>query len=534
LEREVFSNRLNDRDGTFTDNRGADNFTDSEGNENIFYSKIDVLDKLLDLYDELKILSIVSRLGKSKDIDYSQIHRFLHNGIFLENNAVYIDHVSLPRSEVHYDRSDIITMYCYIVTEVKHQLDEEFSSEVKFFSENFQHKYMGIRYSLFDEEHYSQVIDILKKSLEIIDRHTQIKDPDYWDFYNAIESFLFGDLNWRQDGEIWGISNFHSVWESICLTVLVKNTPAEFFLYIDPRSIVSIETRDLTNQKYKISFIEIKDIFHVNGSKIYPDFIHINTNYPVYSNCKFDGLEIRKASWDDYGYKTQIYSQLKTEKETKSRWMKVAFEGQEIGVFTFDMYDSWKLEGKEYYSFWDFEEEELIPEDLWLMKEYNHLFYIAITKKLFTPKDFSNYFQQKSDILFTSLLRNICYGRDLKPLYERFLEFINKFYIQIFYIKIIDVKYNDFNYFKNDDNKDEIKRKSLRKQFIYEYLIQKHIERHPAYGNIEIKSEFWLPVYLENSTELFSFVEDVVYLDGYIKLKGVNIIPLIKEYLKVE
>jgi hypothetical protein len=54
-EREVFSNRLNDRDGTFTDNRGADNFTDSEGNENIFYSKIDVLDKLLDLYDELKI-----------------------------------------------------------------------------------------------------------------------------------------------------------------------------------------------------------------------------------------------------------------------------------------------------------------------------------------------------------------------------------------------------------------------------------------------------------------------------------------------
>jgi hypothetical protein len=74
----------------------------------------------------------------------------------------------------------------------------------------------------------------------------------------------------------------------------------------------------------------------------------------------------------------------------------------------------------------------------------------------------------------------------------------------------------------------------LRKQFIYEYLIQKHIERHPAYGNIEIKSEFWLPVYLENSTELFSFVEDVVYLDGYIKLKGVNIIPLIKEYLKVE
>ncbi|KMW70071.1 hypothetical protein, partial [Limnoraphis robusta] len=108
LEREVFSNRLNDRDGTFTDNRGADNFTDSEGNENIFYSKIDVLDKLLDLYDELKILSMVSRLGKSKDIDYSQIHRFLHNGIFLENNAVYIDHVSLPRSEVHYDQSDII------------------------------------------------------------------------------------------------------------------------------------------------------------------------------------------------------------------------------------------------------------------------------------------------------------------------------------------------------------------------------------------------------------------------------------------
>ena len=200
-EKNETQNKIGDRDGVAKEKEGAEITAKPEHEETIVYSKVDFLESILEVYDELKILALVSRLGRSEAMDYSKIHRFLHRGVFLPNNAVYIDSMTLPRLEVRYDETDIAAMYSYILTEVKQQLNEAVSPEIIALSERFKQRYIGFDGSLFSGEYYQQIMDVLKDALELIDSRTPLKDADYWDFYDAIEAFLFGEINENQEGK---------------------------------------------------------------------------------------------------------------------------------------------------------------------------------------------------------------------------------------------------------------------------------------------------------------------------------------------
>ena len=65
------NNQANNRDGVLEVDTGSE-ITSDEDSKNIFYSKIDALGSILDAYDELKILGLISRLGKSERLDYSK------------------------------------------------------------------------------------------------------------------------------------------------------------------------------------------------------------------------------------------------------------------------------------------------------------------------------------------------------------------------------------------------------------------------------------------------------------------------------
>jgi hypothetical protein len=57
--------------------------------------------------------------------------------------------------------------------------------------------------------------------LEDIDKVIAYKDDDYWRLYEAIENFLYGELDMEsphEDGFFWGISNFYQIWEDMCNT----------------------------------------------------------------------------------------------------------------------------------------------------------------------------------------------------------------------------------------------------------------------------------------------------------------------------
>lgn len=294
--------RKQDRDGVVKSNSGSGIRDNQEESENIFYSKLDIIGGLLNAYDEPKILSLAYRLGKSDKFDVSKIHRHLHQAIYLPNNAAYVDQMTLPKKVVRFESTDIVAMYCYLFSEVKQQLQESVSPEIASLAESFRQHYLGSQDSIFDEQTYEQTLNTFKDALETIDCNTPIKDADYWQYYEAIELFLYGDFSKSEDGEIWGISNFYSVWESMCLTYLAQN--------IDPSLLLQLDTQYLSPRlslriKSSVKTIDFSNIF-LSKHKLVPDATIHQTLLKKKQTKKRYSIKIPALNWDDCCYNTTI------------------------------------------------------------------------------------------------------------------------------------------------------------------------------------------------------------------------------------
>jgi hypothetical protein len=562
------NNPANDRDGVLEVDTGSE-ITSDDDSKNIFYSKLDALGSILDAYDELKILALVSRLGKSERIDYSKLHRYLNKAVFLNNGAIYIDTMTLPRKEIHFDATDIVAMYCYILTEIKEQLQQQVNPEIKSLAERFQEKYLGIESSLFNEKYYLRVINELKDALDLIDHHTPIKDSDYWDFYEAIYKFLFGELDNSVEGEVWGFSNFHTIWESMCLTYLVRILDPTFILYLD-KQFISDKILNEWNNYNKI--IDISKIFILKDtdnpsdsdkeSKLRPDAVIISCNQAnldlsVFKNDSQNEFsikyELRKPEYinnDYFIYYTDINCYTVTNHKKVTDAIKIAYLGKTEERHTYDILceslktniiDSNISLPQMFYSYWDIK--EISINEIKKMRCLNHIFYKALEMKNIDFKNFLPSFLQNvfisstniyNNIIFDSLVRKRASHRDPKEMNENINQ-INKMFanfINELHFYIIDIKYYEQKYYTNSENIEKIKSRSVRKQFVYEYLLQKHLEKtnHPL-KELNIKSEFWLPAYSENKE---TFTPLPKYMDDYIKLTGVNIMTVIDSYLQTE
>jgi len=529
--------KAQDRDGVIR-NRGSIQqirLPDVEIEENIFYSKLDMIGSILSAYDEPKILSLVYRLGKSEEIDYSKLHLFLHRAVYLDNGAAYIDAITLPRQMIHYQPTDIVGMYCYILVDVKQQLHEEVSGEVAALAEQFKHKYIGAEYGLFHEDYSSQTVDSLKDALELIDRNTALKDVDYWYFYDVIELFLYGEISQIEDGEIWGIKNFHSVWESMCLTYLAKIVSPEYILHLDTK-FISNDAVILANPNSKI--LDLANIFRINGSRLIPDAVVLSAGFDRLIEKEKNTYYLRKdvkggVVWDDYGYKTAFFCQFPNSSE--EIFLKIAYEGQPTGTnHTFDELEKFyktqrsklvidsKLPDK-FYSFWKVELDSLNSHSLNMMFNLNHIFYIALSKAIYNPDIFREFLlnELNSSVFNNSLFRS--YGRNqVVDMFREFLHTVN-------YLKVIDIKYLRLAYFLDSNNRRNLKEKSIRKQFVYEYLLQRFIKDNNHFNSTEIKSSFWLPFWEDNSLVINEVEPE--YLDGYISLENINFAALVDSYL---
>jgi hypothetical protein len=160
------------------------------------------------------------------------------------------------------------------------------------------------------------------------------------------------------------------------------------------------------------------------------------------------------------------------------------------------------------------------------MYYFNHLFYIAIKNQI---TDFDIFITKcnKSQVFQSSVFRY----KNTADLKKKFNDFIQLFFNQYeIYFEIIDIKYLDTKYFRDTNKIEEIKRRSIRKQFVYEHLLQKTLEKRKAqYSNfLSIRSSFWLPSYLPDDSELLQ--DSDPFMDGYIKLKKVNFKLLAETY----
>lgn len=538
--------KINDRDGVLKQEAGKEVII-NDHQESIFYSKLDGLDNILDAYDELKILALVCRLSKSETIDYSKIHQYLHKATFLDNGAIFIDFIDVPRQQISYEASDIVAMYCYLFTEIKQKLGENVSPEIAALSAKFRQKYIGYEYSLFSEAHYPLIINTLRDALETIDNYTALKDLDYWHFYDAVEKFLFGELNDTEDGKIWGFNNFHSIWESICLTYLLKQTNPCFISYLNHRYIAPELMGHLHRYKHKI--IDFSNIFHVNGKNISPDAVIVSfkskdrrsnlllpdlipstTSYQIekvknWHDCRY----YNTFKWNQYQLKIAVLNQnLELENYTFNELAK--FCKLEGDVLTVNSLPS------QFYSYWEILDDFNL-EQLQMMRSFNHIFYLALKFGILSPDQFFQRFIDyvlgsesllKDNIFYLSLFVVQDRLRSIKEINQTFGRFLHKMMTKIS-INIIDIKYANSDYYLNQENIEEIKNRSIRKQFVYEYLIQNHLENHQnTVKNWSINSEFWLPIY---GKKLPVLTPGHKYMDDYMKLTGVNIMTVIDSYI---
>lgn len=204
-----------------------------EESECILYSKLSMIERILEAYDDLAINSIEKKVRRSEEIDHSKIYKYLDRAIYLDNGAIYIDVMDLPRPMISYESTDIVNLYCFILNEIIEQLQEDVpdhvyarSQDIRFLSQRFRDNYLTINHSLFAQDTFEETITFCKEALDNIDRNTHYKDADYWGLYEAIEIFLYGGLNPElDDGDFWGIQGeqgFDYVWEDMCQTYFFK------------------------------------------------------------------------------------------------------------------------------------------------------------------------------------------------------------------------------------------------------------------------------------------------------------------------
>ncbi|WBA44049.1 hypothetical protein [Hymenobacter canadensis] len=215
--------RTTDRDGVFEFENGF-SFINERNEHVIFYGKLNSLDKILEGYDELRISSLEKKKFHSLEIDYSQIDRYMHRAYFLEDDIIYLDEMTIPKSVIIQDSPSIVQLFCFIYTEIKKELEEVDSTPDRAFelAAKFKEEFLEPGSSLFDEESFDNTIFALRSVFEEIEDKTTYKDDDFWHFYEAVEAFLFGQKSDDKDGIYFGINNFYDVWEDMCQAYMLS------------------------------------------------------------------------------------------------------------------------------------------------------------------------------------------------------------------------------------------------------------------------------------------------------------------------
>jgi hypothetical protein len=318
----------------------------------------------------------------------------------------------------------------------------------------------------------------------------------------------------------------------MCLTYLVKTVNPTFILYLD-NQFISSQVFIKFNSPNKA--IDISNIFKINGVEIFPDAVIISSQ-KVDKNMEFIqtsiSYQLEIAHWDDYSYRTSFYI------KPCNRQIKIAYPNQSIGNHTCNELQKFCQNNdnvftitslpEHFRSYWDIPD-ELSVKEIHMMRCLNHVFYVAADNGFLYFEDFYQKLIEKHDVAKMSLFRDI--RHDEKVRNESFQRFINCYYGQS-YFNIIDIKYSTSDYYRKRDNIEEIKKISVRKQFVYEYILQKHFEKtNNPLKELDIKSEFWIPA---SSSKEETFIPLLKYMDDYIKLTGVNIMTVIDSYLEIE
>jgi hypothetical protein len=251
-------------------------FKDDITGEVITFQKLVMFDSILDAYDEFKIQSLQDKIAKSNNIDYTKLHRYIHQAIFHQpDDEFYIDEVDQPKKIIRDATTEIVEMFCYIYSEIIKEFGTGFHNQkVSTLANIFKENRLYEESSLFAEDTYEDTIAILKEVLEEIDRLTPYKDFDYWHFYDAIYNFIYSN----NDGN-WSIDNFSFIWERMCLSFAKKYYNTQIALYDNFGSLENGLKGNVIKNNFKVSLNPDVDQNVVRF--IRPDLVMKDTTFEI-------------------------------------------------------------------------------------------------------------------------------------------------------------------------------------------------------------------------------------------------------------
>jgi hypothetical protein len=247
------------------------------------FSKLSLLERVLSSFDELVISSILSKNARREPETFEQLSRYMHQATYLPDDVIYIEQLPGERREHHHVATDLIGIFCYIYAQLNAWMrdPEDLPATVRLHASAFAEKYLPVNSGLFVEDSFEATIAILKDTLTNIERSTPYKDEDYWQVFNAVDLFLYGDtdFNSEHDGVLWGMSDYHPVWEDICQVFCYH----EFIVAHQHRALFMDSPRFANtriNYRSVYSGFEGEEenpfFFEMNGHRrhLYPDFVY--------------------------------------------------------------------------------------------------------------------------------------------------------------------------------------------------------------------------------------------------------------------
>ena len=212
-----------DRDGIIEKEEGF-SFINENKAQSVFYGKLNSLEKILEGYDELRISSLEKKLVRSHELDYSKLHRYQHQAIYLDDDVIYLDEMNIAKNIIIKGSPPILELFCFIYVEIKAELGEleTVPSRAVELADEFKEEHLQLDSHLFDEKTFAETLETLKTRFDAIDQETIYKDDDYWHFFEAIEAFLYGERHEDNEGIYWGFSSFYDIWEDMCKTYVVN------------------------------------------------------------------------------------------------------------------------------------------------------------------------------------------------------------------------------------------------------------------------------------------------------------------------
>ena len=478
--------RTTDRDGVFEFENGF-SFVNENNEQVIFYGKLNALDKILDGFDELRISSLEKKQVRSTEIDYSKIHKYMHQAIYLDEDVIYIDEMNIAKSVLIQESPPIIQLFCFIYTEIKRELEETDSISDKAFelAEKFKDAFLQADNSLFAEDTFADTINILKNVFEEIDSKTTYKDEDFWHFYEAIEAFLTGERKDDKEGIYFGINNFYDIWEDLCQTYILSNPD-----YLPKVLFADVKGKLLTR----------KDLGLQSELETNPFRMEINRGFAP----RFLKPDLVYLKTIDVGNNEIVLSRL-----FKS-------EANQVGDYT-----NYKIQFTK------------------VGLKFDRI--IGIYQSYLEKNN--KYIGKNRDVYFENVL-GIHHQNFINEVITYIIE-IQKKNIFIFIdtglanseFNIVDYKYmrqSDYEKYNPNaiDEKGENKIKDdIHKQLIYEWAVQQNFE------NSETKSEFWIPYYADNldfeTSKQELNITNSYFLPSQIKVVKVNFKIFQENYVKL-